>query len=246
MPLLKLTSSLKLQRRSVKPSVAEACQTRTSQTSNTANLLLPSSIPLGSNRYRSQNDSAALNAPATKYQLIDTPGHGKLRTSSALTYLTDPSLRGIIFVVDSASLDSGDASIARDTAAYLHDALLALQRRKTGKDGSRAKGEIRVLVAANKQDLFTALPQGAVRERLEVEIERVRGSRRRGLVTVGEEEGAEVDGEDVLGGDGEEKFSFGILQQEYGIEVDVLGGAVKGEEAGKGVKRWEEWVGGCL
>lgn len=108
------------------------------------------------------------------------------------------------------------------------------------------KGEIRVLVAANKQDLFTALPQGAVRERLEVEIERVRGSRRRGLVTVGEEEGAEVDGEDVLGGDGEEKFSFGILQQEYGIEVDVLGGAVKGEEAGKGVKRWEEWIGGCL
>jgi signal recognition particle receptor subunit beta len=128
----------------------------------------------------------------------------------------------------------------------LHDALLALQRRKTGKGGSKAKGEIRVLVAANKQDLFTALPQGAVRERLEVEIERLRASRRRGLVTVGEEEGAEVDGEDVLGGDGEEKFSFGILQQEYGIEVDVLGGAVKGEEAGKGVRRWEEWVGGCL
>jgi signal recognition particle receptor subunit beta len=103
-----------------------------------------------------------------------------------------------------------------------------------------------VLVAANKQDLFTALPQGAVRERLEVEIDRVRVSKRKGLVTVGEEEGAEVAGEDVLGGDGEEKFSFEILEQEFGIEVDVLGGAVKGEEAGKGVKRWEEWIGGCL
>jgi signal recognition particle receptor subunit beta len=143
-------------------------------------------------------------------------------------------------------LDSGDASIARDTAAYLHDALLALQRRKTGKGGSKAKGEIRLLVAANKQDLFTALPQGAVRERLEVEIERVRLSRRKGLVTVGEEEGAEVEGEDVLGGDGEEKFSFEIMEQEFGIQVDVLGGAVKGEEAGKGVRKWEEWIGGCL
>jgi signal recognition particle receptor subunit beta len=121
-----------------------------------------------------------------------------------------------------------------------------LQRRKTGKGGSKAKGEIRVLVAANKQDLFTALPQGAVRERLEMEIERVRVSRRKGLVTVGEEEGAELEGEDVLAGDGEEKFSFETLEQEFGIEVDVLGGAVRGEEAGKGVRRWEEWIGRCL
>ena len=102
-----------------------------------------------------------------------------------------------------------------------------------------------MLIAANKQDLFTALPPGAVKERLEGEIERVRVSRRKGLVTVGEE-GAEVEGEDVLGGDGEEKFSFEILEQEFGIEVDVLGGAVKGEEAGKGVRRWEEWIGACL
>lgn len=100
-----------------------------------------------------------------------------------------------------------------------------------------------MLVAANKQDLFTALPQGSVRERLEVEIERVRVSRRKGLVTVGEEEGAEIEGEDVLGGGGEETFSFGILGQEYGIEIDVWGGAVKGEEAGKGVRKWEEWIG---
>ena len=137
-------------------------------------------------------------------------------------------------------------SIQRDTAAYLHDVLLALQRRKTGKGGSKAKGEIRVLVAANKQDLFTALPQGTVRERLEGEIERVRGSRRRGLVTVGEEEGAEVESDDVLAGDGEESFSFEILQQEFAIQIDVLGGATKGEEAGKGVQRWEEWIGASL
>ena len=121
-----------------------------------------------------------------------------------------------------------------------------MQRRKTGKGKSKAKAEIKVLVAANKQDLFTALPQGAVKERLEVEIDRVRLSRQKGLVIVGEDETAEVEGDHVLGGDGEEKFTFGMLGQEYGIAVDVLGGAVKGDEAGKGVRRWEEWMGECL
>jgi len=102
-----------------------------------------------------------------------------------------------------------------------------------------------VLIAANKQDLFTALPQGAVRERLEAEIERVRSSKSRGLTTVGEDVD-EPQEEEVLGGDGEGKFSFKLLKEEFDIKVDVLGGAVKGEEAGKGVRRWEEWIGSSL
>ena len=176
--------------------------------------------------------------------MIDTPGHGKLRSEQALSYLADPSVRGVIYVLDAASLDSGDMG-ARNAAAYLHDVLLALQRRKTGKGGSKAKADISILIAANKQDLFTALPQGAVRERLEVEIERVRSSKSKGLTTVGED-ADEAPEEEVLGGDGEGKFSFKLLKEEFDIDVDVLGGAVKGEEAGKGVRRWEEWIGSCL
>ncbi len=176
--------------------------------------------------------------------MIDTPGHGKLRSEQALSYLADPSIRGIIYVVDAASLDSGDSS-ARDTAAYLHEVLLALQRRKTGKGGSKAKTDISILIAASKQDLFTALPQGAVRERLEVEIEGVRNSKSKGLTTVGED-ADEPREDEVLGGDGESKFTFKLLKEEFDINVDVLAGAVKGEEAGKGVRRWEEWIGSCL
>lgn len=177
--------------------------------------------------------------------MIDTPGHGKLRAEQALSHLEEPSLSGIIYVVDAASLGSGDGASLKDSALYLHDVLLLLQQRKTGKGGTKAKTEVPVLVAANKQDLFTALPPGAVRERLEGEIERVRQSKSKGLVDMGESR--EKDDENsVLGGGAEEKFSFKMLEEEYGLRIEEAGGAVQGEEAGKGVERWEHWIGGCL
>jgi signal recognition particle receptor subunit beta len=202
-------------------------------------------VPLGSNKYRSDNDVSLKEKQPTRYVLIDTPGHGKLRNEEALSQLRSPVLKGVIFVVDASALDPSDSFSARDTAAYLHDTLLALQKRKTGKDSGKAKTDIPVLVAANKQDLFTALPPGAVKERLQAEIERVRLSRSKGLAAVGQEPEADAE-EEILGGGGEDKFSFALMEEEYGIRVDVVGGAVKGEEAGKGVQRWEEWIGGCL
>lgn len=167
-----------------------------------------------------------------------------MREEQALSQLQDPAVRGLIFVVDSGALDSSNPEALNETASYLHDALLALQLRKTGKGSSKAKTDIPVLIAANKQDLFTALPAGAVKDRLQNEIERVKESRRRGLGTVGKE--IDDDDENMLGGGGEDRFSFKLIQEEYGIEVDVVGGSVKGVEAGKGVQKWEEWIGGLL
>lgn len=203
-------------------------------------------MALGSNKYRSKNDTSLQEQEKNRvaYNITDTPGHGKLREEQALSNLQNPAVRGILFVVDSGALDSSDPATLRDTASYLHDVLLALQLRKTGKGTSKAKSEIPLLVAANKQDLFTALPAGAVKDRLQNEIERVRESRRKGLSTVGKE-GTEEE-EEALGGEGEEKFSFQLMQEEYGIRIDVVGGSVKGEEAGKGVRRWEEWIGSLL
>lgn len=203
-------------------------------------------IPLGSNRYRSRNDTSVIEASknATAYLLVDTPGHGKLRIGLALPCLHNPNLKGVIFLVDSANLESG-ATALRDTAAYLHDVLLYLQKRKKTKAGPK-QGEVPVLIAANKQDLFTALPAGSVRERLETEIENVKQSRESGMVGM-QTDSTEGDEEDVLGGAGEKSFTFKMLQMEdYGINVEVAGGAVRRDEAGKGVRRWEEWIGGCL
>ncbi|KAL9618188.1 MAG: hypothetical protein Q9160_007084 [Pyrenula sp. 1 TL-2023] len=242
------TSLLTLLQRRSEPSeeTPKPSDTRTTQVSSTVQLLLPSSVPLGSNRYRSRNDTSVIEASkyTTPYLLSDTPGHGKLRVNSALTALNDPNLKGVIFIVDSAALESG-SSILRDTAAYLHDVLLHLQGRKKGK--SKAKqGNMPFIIAANKQDLFTALPAGSVKERLQTEIENVRHSKSRGVANMQGGSATEEE-EDMLGGTGEERFTFKMLEdEEYGINIEVVGGSVRGEEAGKGVGRWEEWIGSCL
>ncbi|KAL1993351.1 hypothetical protein VTN49DRAFT_3300 [Thermomyces lanuginosus] len=234
-------------------------QTRTSQTSTTITATLPPSVPIASNRYRSVNDpslSEAKRSPV-KYVLKDTPGHGKLRESQGLSFVADAlqskkrkdkaNVKGIIYMVDAAALaDSNDA--LRDAAAYLHDVLLTIQRAVLGRKRSAKAGSTAasVLVAANKQDLFTALPAGSVQAKLEAEIDRIRKSRQRGLMEAGSRE---EDEEDVLGGDdGRGTFTFALLEEEVGIRVQVLGGAVKseGETAGAGVRKWEEWIGSCL
>lgn len=157
-------------------------------------------------------------------------------------------LRGVIFMVDTAALTEEDT--LRDTASYLHDVLLALQKRALkSKSPAKVASEIPVLVAANKQDLFTALPPGSVREKLETEIDRIRKSKSKGLMNASEDTTAE-DEDDTLGSaDAQETFSFRLLEDEVGVKVDVVGGAVKGDEEdniGAGVRRWEEWIGECL
>jgi signal recognition particle receptor subunit beta len=193
-----------------------------------------------------------------RYRLRDTPGHGKLRASQGIAELqamatstdTKTKLRGVIFMVDTAALV--DEATLRDTATYLHDVLLVLQKRALGKGKSSTKraSEIPVLVAANKQDLFTALPPGSVREKLEAEIDRIRKSKTKGLMDASMDSAAlDAEEDDVLGDDDAEGvFSFKLLEQ-VGTKVEVTGGAVKGdqqEEFGSGVRRWEEWVGMCL
>lgn len=229
-----------------------ASPTRLSQAATTIGMRLPPGTPLGSNKYRSENDYevAASRKNSTPYKLIDTPGHGKLRGEQALSWVTrsNVSLRGVLFMLDSATIDgsSDGGETAKDTVGYLHDVLLSLQRRP--KVVKKAKGEdVRVLVACNKQDLFTSLPPAAIRERLQSELERVRTARRRGVSAVdARDDQDENEDETVLGGGGEGQFSFKMLEDEFGVSVDVVGGFVKGDEDGKGVRKWEEWIGSCL
>ena len=231
---------------------ASASPTRLSQIATTVGMRLPPGTPLRSNKYRSENDYevAASRKNSTPYKIIDTPGHGKLRSEEALSWITkaDISLRGIIFTLDSAVIDgsSDDGESAKDTVGYLHDVLLSLQRRP--KAVKKAKGEdVRVLIACNKQDLFTSLPPAAIREKLQVALERVRTTKKRGVTAVdAREDQDENEDETVLGGGGEGRFDFKMLEAEFGVGVDVIGGFVKGDEDGNGARKWEEWIGGCL
>lgn len=226
-------------------------------------MTLPPSVPVFSNRYRSVNDPSLPDAKRTavKYVLRDTPGHGKLR-SAQLTQLQaelsskkkkkkdTSSIRGIIFFVDAASLAEGAENL-RDYAGYLYDILLVLQKVVLSKGTSvKAGANVPILVAANKQDLFTALPSGSVKQKLESEIDRIRQTRQKGLSDVSAGPEHDEDEDEVLGGDGV-AFTFQGLEDDISVKVDVVGGFAKVENekdtaSATGIRKWEEWIGSCL
>ncbi|EOA83977.1 hypothetical protein ACJQWK_01032 [Exserohilum turcicum] len=216
-------------------------QTHTSTTPLTVSALLPSPHVSASSHYRSPGDPAFERS--RNFVLLDTPGHGKLR-HHANEQLADPkNIRAIIFLVDAAQL--GDEAGLNEAAEYLHDVLLSLQKRYTKATTSKGPKEIPVLVAANKMDLFTALPAHLVKNSLEKTITTIRNNRARALrdagaaLSGGEDE---VDEEkEWLGEGGEGAFTFEQMR-ESGTSIDVIGGNVIGGKEGPGVDKWWEWI----
>ncbi|KAH6712083.1 signal recognition particle receptor beta subunit-domain-containing protein [Leptodontidium sp. MPI-SDFR-AT-0119] len=210
--------------------------THTSQTPISVECHLPVGTVAKSNKYRSVNDP--LNQVHKKFLLVDTPGHGKLR-HHALENLANPqNLKGLIFVVDAATLSAGDEGL-RQTADYLHDVLLVLQKR-VGIKATKALKEIPVLIAANKMDLFTALPVALVKSSLEGEITKVRTSRSKGLLDSGiGMDDADDEKDDWLGEMGYTDFKFSQME-EFDIFVEVSGGNVLGDAPT--VDKWWKWV----
>jgi len=175
-----------------------------------------------------------------KFLLIDTPGHGKLRHHALENIANPQNLKGIIFLVDAATLSAGDEGL-RQTADYLHDVLLLLQKRVTGSKAAKALKEIPVLIAANKMDLFTALPAALVKSTLESEITKVRTSRSKGLLDSGIGMGdAEDEKDDWLGEMGSTEFKFSQMD-EFDVSVEVSGGNVVGGETPT-VDKWWKWI----
>ncbi|KAI1823543.1 signal recognition particle receptor beta subunit-domain-containing protein [Xylaria intraflava] len=225
-----------------------AIETHTSQAPHAVELTVSSDA--GASTFR---EAARDDAPGShkKFHLVDTPGHGKLRgaamaqlggsgkggkTGGSQAVLGDPAtLRGVMFVVDAATLDDSLA----DAAAYLYDVLLALQKRTGASRSSRSPTAVNVLVAANKLDLFTALPASLVRSNLEAELGRIRQSRSIGLLDsgVGVDDIGSEEQDSWLGQYGSEKFTFGQMR-EFDIEVDVIGGSVLEGN----VDKWWDWI----
>lgn len=166
-----------------------------------------------------------------RFLLLDTPGHGKLR-HLALTQISSPIIRGVIFVLDSSLTD------VRGTAEYLYEILLALQRSASTTTTGTPK---RLLIACNKSDVFTALPASKIQKLLEEEITKMRVSRAKGILDVEDDGEGDIEKE-WLGEGGEGLFEFKGME-EVGVEVEVKGGSVERKE-------WKDrlgaWVGGCL
>ncbi|KAH8898384.1 P-loop containing nucleoside triphosphate hydrolase protein [Thozetella sp. PMI_491] len=197
-----------------------------------------------------RDDLDASGATAKNFLAVDTPGHPKLRRH-ALARLgvsqakggsaAAAKLKGVVFVVDAAALADGDSLPA--TAEYLYDVLLNLQKRLSSNKTSRPPPGVPVLVAANKLDLFTALPAALVKSNLETELGRIRKARSKGLLDSGvgtDDDGLTGDAsDDWLGEYGSEKFTFKQML-EFDIEVEVIGGNIVGE--GPGVDKWWSWI----
>jgi len=215
-------------------------QTHTSTSPLTVQAVLPEGFTPSSSHYRSAGDPAYERA--RRFLLIDTPGHGKLRHFATTQLINPTNVRGIIFVVDAASV--AEEAGLNEAAEYLHDVLLALQKRYTGAKTSKGPKEIPVLVAANKLDLFTALPPHLAKISLERAVSEVRKSKAKGLKDSGVALGGEDEGLDEerewLGEGGEGAFEFHQME-EVGTSVTVRGGNVLGGD-GTDVGSWWEWV----
>ena len=116
-----------------------AAPTHTSQTPHAVELT--ASRDHGASSFR---EAAREDAPGshTKFLLLDTPGHGKLRNHALTPAGSDKNVTGLVFVLDAAALD--DALPA--TAAYLYDLLLILQKRAASGKASRQPSSVPVLL----------------------------------------------------------------------------------------------------
>jgi signal recognition particle receptor subunit beta len=247
-------------------STAPVAKTHTSQVPSTVELAVstdPQTPNTPGTSYRTDLD--ATGATAKKFLLVDTPGHAKLRghalshlsptanntitpasASSSSSETSKSKLKALLFVVDAAALADADNPALATAAEYLYEILITLQKRFHRRSGSRAPASVPVLIAANKLDLFTALPAALVKSNLEAELGRIRKTRSKGLLDSGEAGdggaagGEEEEGDGWLGGYGNEKFSFKEMM-EFDVEVEVIGGNVVGE--GPGADRWWKWIG---
>ncbi|KAK9492909.1 signal recognition particle receptor beta subunit-domain-containing protein [Lipomyces doorenjongii] len=181
------------------------------------------------------------NLPDTgkPFALIDTPGHQKLRHGmfSALQIAQAArTIHGVLYVVDASAMSRPEQ--LREAAEYLYDILRITERVRGGTD---------VLVAANKSELFTAVPAKRLRTLLETELDKIRESRAKSVGKVGagsdkhdsddgdEDDGAVVGGSGWLGRRGE-KGSFRLEDLE--TDVMVIDGSV---DNGK-IHPWIAWM----
>ncbi|KAI9824949.1 MAG: hypothetical protein M1826_007201 [Phylliscum demangeonii] len=200
--------------------------THTSQAPLTVEASLPDAIVVASGQYRSSNDPTS-QAP-TRFQLIDTPGHTKLRHFALDFLATANNLCGVVFMLDAGDLSviepEGSTGIGlKGTAEYLLDVLLAVKRRSAKLEGAQP---FALLVAANKLDLFTALPTPLIKTRLSAELHDVFRSRAKGLLDSNSGTGDGAQAED----------------EEIGVSYDVIGGHVMGSN-GTDITEWLKWIG---
>ena len=143
--------------------------------------------------------------------------------------------------ISTGSLDAAENEKVRQTAEYLHDLLLLLQRRVSNRKTTQGQRAIPFLIAANKQDLFTAIPAHLVKLALEKEITKIRSSRSKGLLDSGIGMNDMGEERETLGDLSENSFEFSQME-EYHVTVKVAGGNIVGSDV-PDTRQWWDWIG---
>jgi signal recognition particle receptor subunit beta len=107
------------------------------------------------------SEASILTSKERKYQLVDFPGHPKLRSQLA-EYL--PRAKKILFMFDASKTQSQ----LRDAAEFLYDLFTNPEIDTCG----------RMLIVCNKSDVKGALPSARVKIVLQNELEKIKGTRR--------------------------------------------------------------------
>ena len=128
----------------------------------------------------------------------------------------------------------------QDAVFYLYTMLLKLQKHLGLSRKPTSPKKMPVLIAANKMDLFTAMPITDVKIALEEELSRLRAQSTQNLLDSASQEDSGSVSEHVLLGDNDKlHFEFSQLH-EFNIEVKLLGGSVC--EDRPDVESWSSWL----
>ncbi|KAJ6263234.1 Signal recognition particle subunit [Drechslerella dactyloides] len=176
------------------------------------------------------------------FHLKDTPGHPKLRSQALTSINLGPkACIGIIFMLDSAVLSSQPR--LTDTVEYLYELLLVIQKQYNSLSESSASSPdpIPLLIACNKNDLFTALPSAKISILLQTELGRMKETKRKGLLNAGAGEEDDEDLDRVLGDENSDHVTWEGLR-EFGVEISVQSGSIKSTHA----ESWKSWMSSCL
>lgn len=111
-----------------------------------------------------------LGANNKKFNLIDFPGHVKVRYQLENYIKGNKNLKGVIFVMDST--DNGEKLV--DTVDFLFEVLNYVEKYHNGVD---------ILIACNKKDLFAARPANKVEEQLQIKLKELTVRKRKSVAT---------------------------------------------------------------
>ncbi|RLV92382.1 Signal recognition particle receptor subunit beta [Spathaspora sp. JA1] len=186
----------------------------------------------------------ATDAIGKKFQLVDYPGHLKYQQlfEKLLTKdITLQNVKGIIYVIDSSSLNFNDSDQVEHMVKFLYNLLAITERKQTGID---------FLFAVNKTDLFDSVPIHKIQTILTSEIDKLIHDEISNIDKTSGIDKAIEDGDDseesqhiqqslrefwlsVIGSP-DEKFTFDKLEG----NMDFFGGSVLKNN----VEKWENWI----